>query len=138
VIGWLVRRFVPRDLQHLAFLIAGGALWLFQFTRWALRFFAINYRLTTRRLFRDIGYVDQQRLQVELTSINEVRVHRGLFEQLVGVGRLFLHCTDASRPPVILEGIRQPDIVADLIRRAAEKVRAKESREEQRIPSKQA
>lgn len=125
VIGWLVGKLVPRDLQQLAFLGSGGALWLFQFTRWGLRFFGINYRLTTRRLFRDKGYLHQDRLQVELKSVAEVRVMRNGFERLTGIGRLFLHFTDPSRPPVILDSVRQPHAIAELIRRAVHQAQEK-------------
>ncbi len=128
LIGWLAWALVrggllAPDLLKLTFLGAAGALWLGQFTRWGLRFFGFNYRLTTRRLFKERGYLQPHRVQVKLEHVADVGVERTGIEQLAGVGRVILHRADRSYPPVVLEGVRQPLLVADLIRQALQKAK---------------
>src|SRR5439155_1790937 len=109
VIALTVWLWVPRDVMQWVFLGLAGALWLVQGTRWAYRFFGVNYRLTTRRLFRDEGFIHPQFVQISLKTVARVEVQRNALEKLARVGRLYLHFHDAALPPVVLEGVRHPD-----------------------------
>lgn len=123
-IAWLVWRFLERDLLQIAFLGVGTVLWVCQFARWGRRVFGFNYRLTTRRLFRDTGYFRQNRLPIDLKSITDVFVRQNGLEKYFGVGRVVVRLADPRYPPIVLEGVVEPLAIADLIRTAAEKLLA--------------
>jgi hypothetical protein len=132
LIFWLVLRYLPhRELAQATILGASGAVWLAQLTRWGFRFFGYSYRLTTRRLFHDVGFRYSDRQQVDLAAIADVRVERKRLDSLIGVGRLKISFVDSRRPPLILEGLRQPERAAELIRQACKKVRQGRSAEVQ-------
>ncbi len=116
VIGWSAWFYLPRGWIQPAFLAGAGVLWLVQAQRWAFRFFGYNYRLTNRRLFVDKGLWWAQRVQAPLTAIARVEVIRSSYESLVRVGRVCVHFADAQMPALLLEGVRHPNQVADLIR----------------------
>jgi len=98
-------------------------LWAIQFTRWAYRIFAINYRLTNRRLFHEQGFHRPQNREIMLSRIHQVVVERGPLERLLRVGRLRVLAQDHSLPPIIFEGVPDPDHVAMAIRKQVHKAR---------------
>lgn len=120
LIGWLAWDFIERDWLQFTFLAVGTALWLMQFARWGIRVFGYNYRLTTRRLFRDRGYRRKNRFHVELKSIAHVQVRRNNIEKMVDVGRIIIRQADPKHPPIVLEGVSQPFTIAHVIREAVE------------------
>jgi membrane protein YdbS with pleckstrin-like domain len=137
VIFWLVSHYLPhRGLVQLTILGTSSAVWLAQVLRWGHRFFGFNYRLTTRRLFYDRGFLYTERHHIELARIVEVRVARNRFERLVGVGRIYLQTQD--RQNVVIEGVRQPMEVARRIREAVGHVRETSSAGEDRRECQQA
>lgn len=121
LIGWLAWHYVERDWLQLAFLGVGTALWLLQFLRFGRRVFGYNYRLTSRRMFRDMGYGRPHRFNLDLKSIVQVQVRRNGFETMVNVGRVILRQSDPKHPPIVLEGVFQPFTVAHMIREAVRK-----------------
>jgi hypothetical protein len=114
--------YVERSQLKLTVLGLSGGLWLVQLGRFAYRYFGFTYRLTSKRLFRNRS---RQPLQVPLTDIGEVRVEQNSFEQLVGVGRVFITFPDKTRPPVVLEGVKKPKHVVELIRNCCHQARQK-------------
>lgn len=114
LIGWGVLLWVPRGWMQLAFLGLASLVWLVQGFRWAWRFFGISYRLTSRRLFRDRGFLKPDRVQLRLETITSVRVKRGAWERLVHVGRIQVYAGPDVR--IVLDGVLHPEPVAGLIR----------------------
>jgi membrane protein YdbS with pleckstrin-like domain len=98
-------------------------LWLMQLTRWVYRITALNYRLTNRRLFRDQGFYRPQNREVELTRITHVVVERGPLERVLRLGRLRILVQGAELPPIVLEGVYDPNHVAMDIRKRIQKAR---------------
>jgi membrane protein YdbS with pleckstrin-like domain len=98
-------------------------LWLILVARWAYRITAINYRLTNHRLFRDVGFYRLQSRQIPLSQIAQVVVERRPSERLLRIGRLRVLLQGSSQPPVILEGVCDPDHVAMAIRKQVQHVR---------------
>jgi PH (Pleckstrin Homology) domain-containing protein len=113
LIAWGVLLWVPRGWRQLAFLGLGGTVWLVQGFRWGWRFFGITYRLTSRRLFRDKGFLKPDRVQLRLETVTHVRVKRSAWERLMHVGRIQVYAPPAR---VVLDGVLHPEPIADLIR----------------------
>jgi membrane protein YdbS with pleckstrin-like domain len=98
-------------------------LWGAQVGRWAYRLLALNYRLTTQRLFEDRGFHHPGSLGIELDQITQVVVERGPLERLLGVGRVRVITQASSEQILVLEGIRNAEQVAAEIRRRVQHVR---------------
>jgi hypothetical protein len=90
-----------------------GPVWLLALAWCAYAMTAFTYRLTTRRLFRSRGFFRPIE-QVELASTVEVRVRRSPVERWLGVGRVCVE-RGPGRPPVILKGVRNPELLATKI-----------------------
>jgi hypothetical protein len=101
--------------QHAAQLLI-GALWLGQAGRWAYRQVAVNYRLTTRRLLVNRGFFWTANRAVELSAIRQVVVIPGPWPRWLRTGRLQIVLEDPNQPPLVLEGVCDPEQVALKIR----------------------
>jgi hypothetical protein len=112
----------PPYLERYTTYILVGAVWLFQLIRWGYRILAINYRLTTRRLFCQRGFYTPF-TAIDLTSIATVRIERDALEGYLKVGRLRIVPVDNGQPPMILEGVYNPDQIAALIMNQVQQVR---------------
>jgi hypothetical protein len=123
LIAWVTWLLMRPGYFKLTFLGLAGLLWLGQGIRWGYRYFGYTYRMTTRRLFRDRGFLLGLRDQVELASVAGVVVRRRWFERLVGIGEVLVRPEDPARPPLTLEGVRQPARVAEEIRLAVQRAR---------------
>jgi len=107
---------LPRPYVRVTILGLAGAVWLAQLCRWSYRFFSFNYRLTSRRVFRDRGFLYPEMVQMRLAAVARVEVLRTSWEALVHVGRIVLHPKEAAQTPLTLEGVLHPNAVADLMR----------------------
>jgi hypothetical protein len=116
VLAWLATPWVGSDFLHHAAQVVIGALWIWQAGRWAYRQVAINYRLTTRRLFVDHGFFRPANHALDLRQIREVTVLPGPWPQLFRVGRLRVLMNEPNSAPLLLEGVRDPEQVALKIR----------------------
>lgn len=121
--AWATWTIIHRSLIQPIFLGLAGSLWLLQAIRWSYRFFCVNYRLTTHRLFLDRGLLYGSVQAVDLTELSQVAVRRRSYEMLLGVGTLLLYWDDNTKAPLILEGVRQPFKVADDFRTTITKAR---------------
>jgi hypothetical protein len=119
--GWAL---VPRGFVQGTILGLAGALWLAQGLRWGYRVFGYNYRLTTRRLYRDRGFLYTGFAVLDLASVAGVVVNRTWFDRLVGVGQLCVRPEDNAKEPLVLEGVRRPLEVAQKVRASVQAARA--------------
>ncbi len=94
-------------------------IWLVFAVRALVRSIGNRYRLTTRRLAWERGFWECQKRQVELSHVEEVRVQQNLLHRIFGVGSVQVYTTDKRARLVTLEGVEQPDQVAELIRACA-------------------
>jgi len=62
------------------------------------------------------GILSQTIDQTELIRVDDVRVRKSLLDRVFGLGDVEITSTDASDRLVVLEGIRDPDQVAEDIR----------------------
>ena len=123
--GWYCWRVLGESgylARHIVLGLA-GTLWLFQGLRWAYRTSAINYRLTTHRLFRDRGFHNPSAGTVVLEHVTDVIVEpRTGLERLLNVGRIQVRSEDDGAP-LVLDGVYQPEAVAAEIRRQVQQAR---------------
>jgi len=117
---WGVWMFWPKNenrpyLERYTTYILVGAVWIFQLIRWGYRIVAINYRLTTRRLFCQRGFQTAATTAIDLAAIATVRIERAVLENYLKVGRLRIVPVDTSQPLLLLEGVWRPDQIAALI-----------------------
>src|SRR6266545_6506179 len=120
LIGWGAWYFVPEGWVQLSALGAASVVWLVQLARWGSRFFGRNYRLTSQRLFALQGVRRLTVTIVHLRQIRQVRVKRNWWERQCHVGRILVE--PEAGPPLVLEGVSQPQRCADLIRETTRRV----------------
>lgn len=97
----------------LGLLILSG---LFVVGRVALTILGRRYRVTSQRLFIDRGILSQTVDQTELIRVDDVRIHKSFLDRVFGLGSVGILSTDASDREIRIEGIANPDAVAEAIR----------------------
>ena len=109
----LLRPSVPTWVVHEAADAPLAALWLLQAIRAGYRLCGYNYRLTTRRLFRDRGRLYPREAPLDLATVVRAEVRQSLLGRLAGVGTVRVVPEDAAasvgagwRPPA--EGVGRP------------------------------
>ncbi|UCE61613.1 MAG: PH domain-containing protein [Phycisphaerales bacterium] len=75
-----------------------------------------RYRITSQRLFIERGILRQTIDQTELVRVDDVRVHKTVLDRVFGLGSVEVVSTDASDKEVVLDGIADPDTVAEGVR----------------------
>jgi len=130
LIVWGVWMFWPKNenrpyLERYTTYILVGAVWIFQLIRWGYRIVAINYRLTTRRLFCQRGFQTAATTAIDLAAIATVRIERATLENHLKVGRLRIVSVDNAPCPMLLEGVYNPDQIAALIMSQVQQARQK-------------
>jgi hypothetical protein len=120
-----LRPLVPTWVLHEAADAPLAALWLLQAIRAGYRLFGYNYRLTTRRLFRERGRLYPPDAPVELATVVRAEVRQSLIGRLAGVGtiRVIPEEVTPNRPAVDLIGVRRPQVLAARIEEAASAAR---------------
>jgi hypothetical protein len=93
----------------------------------------INYRLTNRRLFCQRGFYTPI-AAIDLASITTVRIERDALEGYLKVGRLRIVPVE-SKPPLLLEGVYNPDQIAALIMNQVKQTRAALTNEPSTTPA---
>jgi membrane protein YdbS with pleckstrin-like domain len=112
--AWLGYDLPPLEARYSAYALV-GAVWLWQLVRWGYRVLTLNYRLTTQRLFLARSFFAVPYTHVDLRRITRVDVSRSLLERRLGVGRLHIF-TDNPTPLLVLEGVYEPQRIADELR----------------------
>lgn len=108
---------VRRTIQLLV-----GAVWLIQLGRWSYRIFGYNYRLTTDRLYRALGFRLAQLTRIELTDVASVETEAG-WPRRFGIGRIIIYFENNKQPPLLLEGVTDVQGVAKKLREAVREAR---------------
>lgn len=110
----------PQIIWHLAMLMV-IAVWIYALTRCGYLMAALNYRLTTHHLFRDRGFRQPADGSIALAEVRQVLVERNAWEHLLGIGKIRVLAD--KHAPLILEGLRHPEVIAEEIRRGIERAR---------------
>ena len=91
----------------------------------ALTILGHRYRLTTQRLFIRRGILSQTVDQTELIRVDDVRLHKSFLDRLFGLGTVAIRSTDATDQELLIEGIAEPEKVAEAIRTRMRMMRRK-------------
>jgi hypothetical protein len=121
VVTLAVRPFVPARVLHEAVDAPLAAAWLLVLVPAAYRLMAYNYRLTTRRLFRERGRLYTPEPPLDLATVVTVAAEQSRFERWLGVGTV--RAVAENGPPWALTGVRRPALLADMICDAAKATR---------------
>ncbi len=97
-------------------LILGGAL--------AYEKLSIHYELTTQRLIHKSGFFKRVSDRIEVIEIDDVSFEQGIVQRMMNVGTIRIQSDDRTHPELVLYGISDVKVVADLI----DDVRRKERR----------
>ncbi|MDD4736315.1 MAG: PH domain-containing protein [Kiritimatiellae bacterium] len=82
-----------------------------------------KYRLTSKRLFVELGLLARHIEEIELYRLKDLTVRQGPLQRLFGVGTVIVRSTDHSNPCVALKGIVDPVESKERIRHAASSAR---------------
>jgi membrane protein YdbS with pleckstrin-like domain len=111
----LVIAFFAGPLAWAVFGIGAVALWVGLALVYWYRRMTVRYRLSTFRFFHDSGLLSRTGNRVEVIDIDDVTVHQGLIERMLGVGTISIRSSDTTDPELRLPGIENAKEVADLI-----------------------
>jgi membrane protein YdbS with pleckstrin-like domain len=120
-----LRPFAPTWIMHESVDAPLIAVWMLQLIRAVYRLMAYNYRLTSRRLFRERGRLYPPEPSLDLATVAHVDVVQTWFCRWAGVGMVKVVPEEAtpSVPTVELAGIRRPGLLASRIEAAAKAAR---------------
>ena len=111
--GWLL---LPPGFVKGTVLGLASLVWLVQGVRWAYRIFSYNYRLTTRRLYVDRGFLYLDFAALDLAAVGRVLVRRSWSDRLLGVGQVCVVPGETGKVPLVLDGVRHPEAIAERVR----------------------
>jgi hypothetical protein len=114
----ILRPLVPKWVLHEAADAPLAALWILQGIRAAYRLFCYDYRLTTRRLFRNRGRLYPADAPLDLALVTRAEVRQTVFGRMTGIGDVRVNRED-STAAIELTGVRRPKLLATKIEEAA-------------------
>lgn len=82
-----------------------------------------KYQISDSRLFYAKGLFSTTEEELLLYRILDVKLSRSFGEKLVGVGTVTLFTADATNPELVLQHVKKPKMVRDLISRLVEQER---------------
>ncbi|MHC4093674.1 MAG: PH domain-containing protein [Planctomycetota bacterium] len=85
----------------------------------------LRYRLTSQRLFLERGILSQTVDQTELIRVDDVRLQKTMLDRVFGLGSVHILSTDASDRATVIQGIADPENVAESIRKRMRTMRKK-------------
>lgn len=84
-----------------------------------------EYFLCDEKLIIESGVLRKQRSVIMLYRVVDVELSQGIFQRFVSTGDVILHTNDKTNPVVILQGIKDPvevmDLIIDLVEAARDK-----------------
>lgn len=121
---WVSWYYFQRGWAQPVALAAGTLVWAVQLYRWGRRVFGWNYRLTTRRILVARGVLRMRFAFVDLRDVGTVLVAVRRWERWFGLGSVLVWREGQAAAALRLEGLTQPQRVADQIREAVQQARA--------------
>lgn len=84
-----------------------------------------RYRLENNRLFINKGFFSTVEDELVIYRILDVRLHRSFWDKLLGVGTVTLYTADETHKELVLEKIKRPSQVRNMLSEIAEQERAR-------------
>lgn len=82
-----------------------------------------RYALSDDRLFLSVGFLNLKDEDLLLYRVRDITVQRTLFQRLFGVGTVTVSSSDKSNPTLVLQNIKDPLTVKELIHTQVEEMK---------------
>lgn len=82
-----------------------------------------RYELTDQKLLINTGFLNIKEEEVRLYRFVDITLHQTLFQRMFGVGNLHCQSTDRSSGDFVIELIKKPREIKELLSEAIEKER---------------
>ena len=77
-----------------------------------------HYQITTERVRILRGILGRERDDIELIRIQDIDMEQGLTERALGIGDIIIRSADPSMPKAVLNNVKEPEKVHEILRRA--------------------
>lgn len=84
-----------------------------------------RYALSDDRLFLSIGFFSVKDEEILLYRIRDISVTRTLWQRMFGVGTITISSSDKSTPTIVLQNVKNPIDVKELIHENVEETKIK-------------
>jgi membrane protein YdbS with pleckstrin-like domain len=74
------------------------------------------YTITNQRVMIERGLLSKNLSEIDLRYIDDTQFSQGLFDRMLGVGNVTIISSDKSTPLYVLQGVRDPRTLRELIR----------------------
>ncbi len=82
-----------------------------------------EYVVTTDRAAEASGILSRKTSEIELADVRNVQVTQSLSDRMLGIGNVGISTAGQSGFEVVFKGVKSPNDVADIVRRARERLR---------------
>ena len=82
-----------------------------------------RYALSDDRLFISVGFLNIKDDEILLYRVRDIDTSRSLWQRLFGVGTVTVLSSDKTMPTLVLENIKDPIFVKELIHKQVEEVK---------------
>lgn len=97
-----------------------NVLWSDRLRRLGLPLSFTRYRLTDERLFCETGFLNIREEEILLYRIRDLELKLTLGQRIFGVGSVYVHSSDKTKPTLELKNIKNPRIVKELLSKQVE------------------
>ena len=82
-----------------------------------------RYSLSEDRLFLSVGFLNIKDDEILLYRIRDIATSRSLWQRLFGVGTVTVVSSDKTMPTLVLQNVKDPVMVKELIHRQVEEMK---------------
>ncbi len=79
---------------------------------------SVRYKITNQRIIITHGLLTTTQTEIEMRNVKDVKVHQSMGEKMVKVGDITVVSSDVTDGTVVLNNIKDPISVKELIRQA--------------------
>ena len=98
-------------------------LWQDRKRRLGLPLSFTRYRLSEDRLFLSVGFLNIRDDEILLYRVRDIATRRSLWQRLFGVGTVTVMSSDKTMPTLVLENVKDPMMVKELIHQQVEEMK---------------
>lgn len=84
-----------------------------------------RYMLSEDRLFISVGFLNIKDDEILLYRVRDIDTNRTLWQRLFGVGTVTVMSSDKTMPTLVLQNVKAPIFVKELIHKQVEEVKIK-------------
>ena len=84
-----------------------------------------RYALSEDRLFTSVGFLNIKDDEILLYRVRDIDTNRSLWQRLFGVGTVTVMSSDKTMPNLVLQNIKDPVMVKELLHKQVEEMKIK-------------